>query len=207
MEIRAKAWMAAAAVAAMIWMPGCASPGKGTKIGAGAGAVTGGVIGGVAGGAKGAAIGAVAGGAVGAAVGNTIDKQKRELGKVAETERTRDGLLVKLNNDLLFSSGKADVKDESKDQLEQLGQILARYPQDQIRVVGHTDSVGTPEFNQKLSEKRADQVKEILSDQGVKSAQIAAIGEGESAPIASNQTSRGRQQNRRVELRIVVPTA
>jgi len=183
----------------------CASPEKRTAIGAGTGVAGGAVIGGVVGGAKGAAIGAATGGAVGAAIGNYLDKQAQELAKVAETERTQDGIVVKLQNQLLFDTGKTELKPDAIDQLTKLGDILAKYPEDRIRVQGHTDDVGSNELNQNLSTKRADEVRDVLLERGVKPTQMLVMGVGEASPIAPNTTEDGRQKNRRVELRIDVP--
>lgn len=183
----------------------CTSPGKRTAIGAGAGAGGGAVIGAIIGGKKGAAIGAAVGAASGAAVGNYLDKQAKELEKVAETKRTRDGILVKLQNDLTFAVDSSEVRPESVSDIEKLGEILAKYPEDRIAVEGHTDSTGPSEYNGQLSLDRARAVSQILLSKGVKSEQIRALGYGESQPVASNESNRGRSQNRRVQLKIDIP--
>lgn len=184
---------------------GCASPKKKTAIGAGAGAVTGATVGGAIGGGKGAAIGAMIGGVTGGSIGNYLDKQAQELEKVADTQRTEEGILVKLKNDLLFETGSSVLKPEAETEVVQLGKILAQYPEDRIKVEGHTDSIGRIQDNEELSKKRANSVKNVLSSQGVKDNQIFVVGYGESKPIASNKTVEGRATNRRVELHIDVP--
>jgi outer membrane protein OmpA-like peptidoglycan-associated protein len=197
--------LATCIAAPAVTMSGCASPGKRTGIGAGAGALGGAAIGGVLGGWKGAAIGGAIGAATGGGVGNYLDKQAQELEKVAETKRTDEGVMVKLKNDVLFDTGKAEVKDQARTQLSQVGAILAKYPQDRIRVAGYTDSTGKTEFNKKLSEERAQAVKAVLVSQGVKEEQLMYKGFGEDSPAAGNDTAAGRAKNRRVELNIDVP--
>ncbi len=184
---------------------GCATPKKGTAIGAGTGAGVGAIIGGLGAGWKGAALGAAAGAATGAAVGNYLDKQASELGEVADTKRVEDGVLVNLKSDLLFDVGKATVKPTAHGQLVQLGQVLAKYKDDRISVEGFTDSTGSVGLNNALSRQRADAVREILLSEGVRSEQILVFGFGESRPVASNKTATGRQLNRRVDLIIDVP--
>jgi outer membrane protein OmpA-like peptidoglycan-associated protein len=184
----------------------CATPGKDTAIGAGAGAGGGAAIGGAIGGWKGAAIGAGIGAAAGAAVGNYLDKQKQELEKVAATKKERDGLLVKLKSDLLFDVGSSTLKPDAIAQLNQLGDILAKYDKDRIKVGGFTDNTGSAETNMTLSNQRAQTVREVLISRGVNDQRIATFAFGEAQPVASNDSSQGRQMNRRVELKIDVPT-
>lgn len=190
---------------ALVAMAACTSPGKRTGIGAGAGAATGAAIGGAAGGWKGAGIGALAGAATGAAVGNYLDKQYNEIEKVADAKRVKDGILVNLKNDLLFETGKAELRPEAIQQLQELGGILAKYKRDRIRIAGFTDSVGGAELNKSLSERRAKSVHDILSVEGVAEDQMRIEGYGEARPVASNDSKQGRSKNRRVELYIDVP--
>src|SRR5204863_10078191 len=129
---------------ALAGLAACATPGKRTAIGAGGGAAAGAGVGAIVGGWKGAAIGAAVGGVAGGAVGNYLDKQAQELKEVAETtRRTKDGIMVDLKSKLLFNSDSAVLKPEAVEQIAKLGDILARYPEDRIRVQGHTDSTGT----------------------------------------------------------------
>ena len=187
-------------VALFAVLAACATPGTRTGIGAVGGAGVGAGVGAVAGGWK--AVGGLAGGAV----GNYLDKQAQELKEVAEnTKRTEDGILVDLKSKLLFNSDSAVLKPEAVEQIAKLGDILARYPEDRIRVQGHTDSTGTVVHNEELSMRRARSVREVLVNRGVKPAQILVEGIGEGHPIADNRTTAGRAQNRRVELHIDVP--
>lgn len=188
-------------------MAGCASPGKRTAIGAGAGGAVGAGLGAIVGGGKGALIGAGVGAVVGGAAGNQLDKQAAELEKVAETKRTEKGILVNLKDDLLFSTGSATLTPEAKTQLNQLSEVLVKYPSNQITVVGHTDDVGSDAFNKQLSKRRANAVKEALLEDGVPSSQLRAEGLGESDPLIQSTSRVARAKNRRVELKITNPLA
>jgi outer membrane protein OmpA-like peptidoglycan-associated protein len=184
----------------------CATPGKRTAIGAGGGAAVGAGVGAIAGGWQGAVIGAAAGGLVGGAVGNVLDKQAEELKQVAEnTKRTEDGILVDLKSKLLFTTDSAVLKPDAVEQVAKLGEILAKYPEDRIRVQGHTDSTGSVAHNEELSLRRAQAVRDVLVSRGVKQDQILVEGVGPSRPVADNVTAAGRARNRRVELHIDVP--
>jgi outer membrane protein OmpA-like peptidoglycan-associated protein len=183
-------------------LQGCSSPGKKTATGAGIGAAGGAGAGAIIGGGRGALIGAGIGAALGGAVGNRLDKQAKELAQVAETQRTRDGILVNLKNDLLFDTGSANLKGQAEGQLSELSSILAKYPTNRIQVAGHTDSTGTMSGNQNLSVNRANSVRDILLQNGVGTNQIVTTGYGQSRPIATNSTPVGRSKNRRVELHI-----
>ncbi len=190
---------------------GCESMGertaKGAGIGAAAGAVAGAVIGHQSGNrGKGAAIGAVAGGLLGGAVGKKLDQQAKELAEVAETKRTEEGILTRLKNDILFSTGSAALKPEAKGDLQKIASILKKYPENQIVVIGHTDSTGSADLNQRLSEQRAQAVKIELIKAGVNPNKVQVIGMGPSQPVAANNTETGRAQNRRVELQITMPS-
>jgi outer membrane protein OmpA-like peptidoglycan-associated protein len=189
----------------------CTTPGKKTAVGAGIGAAAGAGVGALIGSksgkaGKGALIGAAAGALIGGTIGNRLDKQAKELAAAgAETRRTEEGILVNMKGDILFDTGKASLKPAATDQINQVGAVLAKYPDDRIMVVGHTDSVGDDASNQRLSENRAKAVKMQLLSAGVPAENIATEGMGESQPIGSNSTADGRQQNRRVELKITIP--
>ena len=184
----------------------CATPGEKTAIGAGGGAAVGAGIGALAGGWKGALIGAAAGGVAGGAVGNYLDKQAQELKQVAEnTKRTENGILVDLKSKLLFTTDSAVLKPEAVEQIAKLGDILVKYPEDRIRIQGHTDSTGTAAHNEELSLRRAQAVRDVLMARGVRQEQMIVEGVGEARPVADNTTATGRSQNRRVELHIDVP--
>lgn len=194
-----------AAVTAITFAAGCATAGKGTAIGAGAGGAAGAGVGALIGGKKGALIGLGVGALAGGSVGLYLDKQHKELEKVAEAKRTEKGILVNMKNDILFDVGSAELKKEAVDQLVQVGDIVAKYGDDRVKIEGHTDATGGTEFNQKLSERRADAVKTVLVARGVKPEQISAIGYGETKPVAPNDTAENKAKNRRVELHIDVP--
>jgi outer membrane protein OmpA-like peptidoglycan-associated protein len=183
----------------------CATPGKDTAIGAGGGAAVGAGVGALAGGWEGAAIGAVVGGLAGGAIGNYMDKQAQELKQVADARRTEDGILVNLKSSLLFNTDSAVVKPAAVEQIAQLGDILAKYPQERIRVRGYTDSTGSPAHNEELSLHRAEAVRDVLASRGVHPTQMLVEGMGAARPIADNDTPQGRAANRRVELHIDVP--
>jgi outer membrane protein OmpA-like peptidoglycan-associated protein len=186
---------------------GCATPGKRTATGAAAGAIVGGAAGGLIGeDFKGAAIGAGVGAVAGGAVGNYLDKQAQELEQVAETRRTDEGLLLNLRSELLFETDSAVLTEDAIARVSRIGDILVKYPEDRLRIEGHTDSRGAVPYNEALSLRRAEAVSRVLSSRGVTPGQILALGMGEGQPVASNKTPSGRAANRRVELHISVPS-
>jgi outer membrane protein OmpA-like peptidoglycan-associated protein len=179
---------------------------RGAGIGAAAGAVVGAIIGNQTGNPRtGAVIGAAAGAAIGGAAGHNMDKQQQELQQIPGVEVTRPApneIAVQLTNDILFDVDSYALRPESRDTLRELASNFTRYPDEQISVEGHTDSTGTPEHNQVLSENRANAVRDYLIDHSVPSSRITAAGFGETRPKASNDTPEGRQLNRRVEIHI-----
>ncbi|HVZ73432.1 MAG TPA: OmpA family protein [Polyangia bacterium] len=188
---------------------GCATnEGKGAAIGAGGGALAGAGIGALAGGGKGAliggAIGAGVGAGTGALIGHYMDKQQKALGNVkgAKVERQGDQLVVKFNSAILFDTGKAALKPQSKTDLAELAKVLKEYKDTDLVIEGHTDSTGKREANQKLSEARAKSVVAQLEADGVQPARLTARGLGDSVPVGDNATDAGRQQNRRVQVQI-----
>jgi outer membrane protein OmpA-like peptidoglycan-associated protein len=184
----------------------CATPGEKTAIGAGGGAAVGAGIGALAGGWKGALIGAAAGGIAGGSVGNYLDKQAQELKQVAEnTKRTENGILVDLKSKLLFTTDSSVLKPDAVEQIAKLGDILVKYPEDRIRIQGHTDSTGSAAHNEELSLRRAQAVRDVLMARGVRQEQMIVEGVGEARPVADNASAGGRARNRRVELHIDVP--
>lgn len=184
---------------------GCADMGKRTAIGAGAGGLAGAGLGALVGGKKGALIGAGVGALAGGSVGLYLDKQKAELERVAETKRTENGVIVNMKSEILFETGSAILKDEAIAQISQVGDIIAKYSDDRVRIEGHTDSTGAKKTNEELSLKRAEAVKRVLTSRGVQEKQILVIGLADTKPIADNKTADGRAKNRRVELHIDVP--
>jgi outer membrane protein OmpA-like peptidoglycan-associated protein len=123
----------------------------------------------------------------------------QQLNQVLETRDTARGLIVNMP-DVLFDTGKADLKPSARERLAKVAGILIAYPDIHVEIDGYTDSTGSLEFNERLSQQRADSVRSYLSGQGVNSSAITTQGFGPSQPIASNDTAMGRQQNRRVEL-------
>jgi outer membrane protein OmpA-like peptidoglycan-associated protein len=187
---------------------GCATPGKRTATGAAAGAIVGGAAGGlISEDFKGAAIGAGVGAAAGGAVGNYLDKRARELEQLAETQKTEHGLLLNLRSELLFETDSAVLTEDAIARVSRIGDILAKYPEDQIRIEGHTDSRGPNAYNEQLSLRRAEAVARVLSSRGVAPNQVLVLGMGEEQPVASNDSPAGRSANRRVQLHIAVPNA
>lgn len=182
---------------------------RGAGIGAAAGAVAGAVIGNQGGNpATGAVIGAAAGAAIGGAVGHRMDKQEQELRQIPGVEVTRPSegeIDVRMTNDILFDVDKYALRPESRATLQNLAGNLRQYPDELVDVEGHTDSTGTTEHNQVLSEHRAGSVRDFLVENGVSSRNITAVGYGETRPKASNSTPEGRQLNRRVEIHIRAP--
>ena len=122
-----------------------------------------------------------------------------QLNTILETRDTARGLIVNLS-DVLFDVGKSTLKPGAREKLAKISGIVVSHPGLKLEVEGHTDSTGSEEFNQTLSEQRANAVREFLIQQGVNQASVTARGFGESQPVASNETAAGRQQNRRVEM-------
>ncbi len=202
MNARKMGWVV---VPALLLGVGCATPGKRTAIGGAAGAIVGAGVGGAVGRDwEGAAIGAGAGAVAGAAVGNYLDKQARELEQVAETHRTDHGILLNLRSELLFETDSAVLTDEAITRLSRIGDILAKYPEDKLRIEGHTDSQGADAFNLDLSQRRANNVrKRLIEEEGIAAERLEAVGYGETRPVDTNNTAAGRENNRRVEFTIL----
>ena len=179
---------------------------QGAGIGAAAGAVAGAVIGNQSGNNRtGAVVGAAAGAAIGGAIGHRMDKQQQELKQIPGVEVTRPAenqIDVRLTGDILFDVDSSSLRPESRTTLNDLANNFKQYPDEVFDVEGHTDSTGTSEYNMGLSQRRADSVRSYLSQDGVPSSRINAVGYGETRPKASNNTPEGRQLNRRVEIHI-----
>jgi len=186
----------------------CTTPGKKTAIGAGAGAAIGAAAGAIiannTGGksSEGAIYGALAGAAAGGLIGNYYDKQAKELAKIADVKKTENGIEVTLKNDILFTTGSAELSSAAKQTLTDLNTVLKKYPENIIQVQGHTDSSGSQAFNQTLSEKRAKAVYDYILANGLQTDSLTYVGFGPNQPIASNDTAEGKAKNRRVELKI-----
>ncbi len=179
---------------------------RGLVIGAAGGAVVGGVIGKVAGStAKGAIIGAAVGGAAGAIIGDQMDRQARELRQNipgATVERVGEGIQVTFASGLLFDFDSDVVRPDAGANLRSLAQSLDQYPGSDLLILGHTDSIGTDDYNKRLSVRRADAAAEYLVGQGVERSRIVTGGLGEEEPVEPNATAQGRSRNRRVEVAI-----
>jgi outer membrane protein OmpA-like peptidoglycan-associated protein len=127
------------------------------------------------------------------------ERLRSQLNSVLATSETARGLIVNMS-DVLFATGKYALKPDTKISLAKVAGILQAYPGLKLQVEGYTDSTGSEPFNQKLSENRADAVRDFLVTQGVPTGNISATGYGEAKPVADNSTAQGRQQNRRVNL-------
>jgi outer membrane protein OmpA-like peptidoglycan-associated protein len=182
---------------------------KGTGIGAGAGAGVGAGVGAIAGNtALGAVIGAALGGTAGALIGKKMDRQKQELQTVIpdatiESVNSGEALKITFDSGILFATNSSTVSDASKNALRNFSASLKNNPDTYIRIVGHTDNTGRVDYNQTLSEKRAQSVFDYLQNQGVHSNRMTYEGKGVHEPVAENHTAEGRALNRRVEILIV----
>jgi outer membrane protein OmpA-like peptidoglycan-associated protein len=193
----------------LVLLSGCKSLNKtqkGAAIGTAGGGAAGAVIGRASGNtALGAIIGAAVGGVTGAVIGRKMDKQAEEIKKEvpgAQVERVAEGIVVEFNDKVLFQVAKSDLSAAAQNNLDNLSQILAKYPDTNIEIQGHTDSDGTNAYNKKLSERRASAVASYLREKGVSSGRIVTKGFGETAPKYGNDTEDGKSQNRRVEFLI-----
>jgi outer membrane protein OmpA-like peptidoglycan-associated protein len=212
-------FLAGTAIIAMLGTTACVTnPETGEQrvsraaIGGVVGAVGGYLIGDLVGGRRdrterivGAGLGAVAG----VAIGTYMDRQQRELEQATagtDTEVIRDGdnLYLQMPGSVAeFDVDSSAIRPQFRSTLDDIAQTLTSYPETYVDVYGHTDSDGSDAYNLALSQRRAQSVADYLVTRGVQRARIATEGFGESQPIASNATAEGKQQNRRVEIRIV----
>jgi len=195
---------------------GCASMGEkeqiGTAIGAGTGAVVGGVIGAATGSknqrekaAAGAAAGAVIGGLLGNRIGAYMDKQEADLRNAMASTISQNNATIQRNNeqmltatfksDLFFDVNSSTIKPGGYAELDRVANVLAQYPQTMIRVEGHTDQTGSEQYNLQLSDRRANAVKNALTQKGIDAARITPVGMGECCPVSSDNAA-----NRRVSM-------
>lgn len=201
----------------VLFLAACSKPTtkkeKGTWIGAGAGAAGGALLGQAIGGDTagtliGAGVGAIAGGAIGRHIGKKKDEEEAALRQelaateAANVKRNADVLIVTFKSDYLFAVGSANLNPGAYEEINRVSRVLNQYPETTILVTGHTDSSGSEETNQELSERRSENVKNALVGQGVNPTRIRTVGFGESSPIADNSSEAGRQQNRRVVVTI-----
>lgn len=199
-------------IAAALALAGCAAddPHQRAKTGAAVGAVAGAILGHQLDDDAGRFVGAAVGGLAGAAVGNYMDKQEQEFDRaLAEEQRQNeievqrlkdDTLKIDISNEVSFDFARAELKPSFRPTLDKVAEVLKRYPKSVVHVVGHTDSVGSDAYNQRLSEQRAESVVAYLAGAGVQRERLRAEGRGETEPRDSNATEAGRQLNRRVEL-------
>jgi outer membrane protein OmpA-like peptidoglycan-associated protein len=173
----------------------------GAAVGAGAGALIAGSGHRTTGALVGGAVGALAGGAVGNYMDRQAAEMKRQLPEAA-VAREGDRLYVALPSGILFDVDRSDVRPTAKDSIAKAAEVLVKYPDTYVTVEGHTDSTGKPEYNQRLSERRADAVRDLLIQYGVSPSRLSIKGYGASNPVADNSTPEGRQANRRVQLEI-----
>lgn len=132
-------------------------------------------------------------------VQNLRARLREQLNAILETRDTARGLIVSLS-DVLFDFDQATLKPGAKEKLAKVSGILLTYPTLKMSVEGHTDSVGSDDYNLKLSQRRADAVRDYLASNGINPANIQSTGLGKADPVAANDTAAGRQQNRRVEM-------
>lgn len=179
---------------------------KGSVIGAVVGGATGGLIGKSKGKtAAGVIIGAAVGGATGAAIGRYMDKQAAELRedmRNARVERVGEGIKITFDSGILFPTNSATLTSTAMANIDQLAQTLQKYNDTNILIQGHTDATGSDNYNQILSERRANAVQNYTTNHGISLTRITSQGFGESMPVADNTSVSGKQTNRRVEIAI-----
>lgn len=181
----------------------------GTAIGAAGGALTGALLGKRHGKSRDYAIrGAILGGLGGGAVGYYMDQQEAQIrrqlqGTGVSVTRQGNDIILNMPSDITFRTGSSQIQPRFEQTLTSVALVLKKFNKTQISVIGHTDSVGTASYNQRLSVERARSVASSLNARGVAGYRTLISGRGESSPIASNNTAAGKAKNRRVELRIV----
>lgn len=179
-------------------------------IGAGIGAVAGAAVGALTGSnsrerRQRALIGAGVGGLSGGAVGHYMDRQEAQLreqlqGTGVSVTRNGDDIILNMPGNVTFGVDSADLRSDFFDVLDSVALVAEEFDKTLIEIIGHTDSTGPAEHNQRLSERRAQTVGRYLENRGVDGRRLAMAGFGEDYPIADNSTEQGRQQNRRVEV-------
>lgn len=194
-------------VLSLITMPACntSKQTKGAVIGAAAGGAAGALL------AKdnmalGIILGAAVGGVAGGLIGNYMDSQAAKIEQDlegAKVERVGEGILITFDSGILFDVNSYALKTETKNNLNHLSGILNKYDDTDVLVLGHTDNTGTNEYNTTLSKQRASAVDSYLITRDVAGSRLTTKGYGETDPLAENDTSAGRQTNRRVEIVIV----
>lgn len=179
-----------------------------TAWGTGIGAAAGAGIGALIGGEKGALIGAGIGGATGATAGGYMDIQASKLrqkltGTGVQVARDGDNVRLIMPNSITFNTNESTIKTSANSVLDSVALVAKEYDKTRLQVVGYTDSTGNDKINQPLSERRAAAVANYLALRGVQGSRISSYGAGSSNPIASNATTEGKAQNRRVEITLI----
>lgn len=159
---------------------------------------------------KGALIGAVGGGIAGVAVGSYMDSQKKDFEKVLVSEAqagditiqkvNQNDLLITMTSQTAFDFDSTQIKPGFYATMDKIANVVVRYGKTQLTIVGHTDNVGSNQYNQTLSERRAKAVNDYLINKGILLQRLEFLGRGETAPRATNATEEGRRLNRRVEI-------
>lgn len=185
-------------------------PYKRTKTGAAIGAATGAIIGHQIDHNSGRYVGAVVGAIAGGGVGHYMDKQQADFEEELkaeqdahqlEIERLKDDTLkLTVDSEVSFDFDRYDIKSAFRPSLQKLAGVINKYDRTVVHVIGHTDSTGPADYNQRLSERRAESVANYLADRGVSRSRLHTEGRGEYEPRDSNATEAGRQLNRRVEI-------
>lgn len=175
---------------------------RGAGIGVAAGALVGGLIGGNL---QGALIGAAIGGAAGAVIGNQMDKQADKIEEAvpgAEVKRVGEGIQIIFDDKsgVNFGFDSADLTVEAKKNLDAVAEVFLEFPDTDLMIEGHTDSVGDENYNMKLSKRRAKSVADYLKDKGVAGSRFQIEAFGETRPRFDNATKEGQAKNRRVEI-------
>lgn len=188
-----------------------------TTKGAAIGAISGAVIGVLTGDdsrerRKRALIGAGAGALAGGAVGNYMDRQEAKLraqlqGTGVSVTRNGNNITLNMPGNITFQTDSADLRADFFDVLNSVTLVVKEFDKTLVEVAGHTDSTGSDQYNQTLSERRANAVGQYLQSRGINSQRVLTVGGGENYPVASNDTPEGRQLNRRVELSLEPITA
>jgi outer membrane protein OmpA-like peptidoglycan-associated protein len=188
-----------------------------TTKGAAIGAISGAVVGLLTGDdsrerRKRALIGAGAGALAGGAVGNYMDRQEAKLraqlqGTGVSVTRNGDNITLNMPGNITFQTDSADLRADFFDVLNSVSLVLKEYDKTLVEVAGHTDSTGSDQYNQTLSERRANSVAQYLQTRGINQQRVLTVGGGENYPVADNETPEGRQLNRRVELSLEPITA
>ncbi len=205
-------------LAAAILVAGCATTDpyggqtqrSSTAVGTGVGAAIGAAAGALSGDGSTsrrdrALIGAAAGAAAGAGVGAYMDRQEQQLrenlqGSRIEIDRRGDDIVLNMPSSVTFGFDSAELTNDARSALNEVANVLTQYTDTRVNIAGHTDSTGNADYNQRLSERRAESVGRYLSQNGVSSMRLNTLGYGATRPVASNDSEQGRAQNRRVEI-------